>query len=154
MPGFVTFLSKLGKYLAEGIAVFAGIEPLVAPLFGSNTKVTGTLSTVVNDLNQIGQVVVQAEALIQTPGSGAQKLAAAAPLVANIIKTSELVGNHKIKNETLFIQGCTDMTNAVAEILNALDSGGVNSSGNPTPPIPTPTVVPPSPAIPPTVPVP
>jgi hypothetical protein len=146
MAGFVTFLSKLGKYLAEGIAVFAGVEPLVAPLFGSNTKVTTGLTTAVNDLNQIGQVVVQAEALIQAPGSGPQKLAAAAPLVANIIKTSELVGNHKIKNEALFIQGCTDMTNAVAEILNSLDAGGVNSSGNPTPPIPAPTTVPPSPA--------
>lgn len=29
--GVVSFLGKLGKYLAEGVAVAAGVEPLVAP---------------------------------------------------------------------------------------------------------------------------
>jgi hypothetical protein len=132
----MTFLAKLGSFLAQGIAIATGIWPLVSGLFGSNTKVQQAGTTAINDLTSVGQVVVQVEALLQGPGKGSVKLQAAAPLVANIVKTSELVSGHKIANETLFIQGCTDLTSAVAEILNALDSGGIQSAGKPTPPIP------------------
>jgi len=137
----MTFLSKLGKFLAQGISMAAGVWPLVAPLFGS--KVSSATATIVgNDLTSVGQVVVQAEALIQGSGTGPQKLAAAAPLVANIVKTSELVAGHSIANESLFIQGCTDLTNAVAEILNSLSTANVNSSGTPVPTVPSPTTAP------------
>jgi hypothetical protein len=130
----MTFLSKLGTFLAKGIAVISGVWPLVSGLFGSKAQTTGT--TVVNDLTQIGQVVVQAEALIQGSGTGAAKLAAAAPLVANIVKTSELVSGHKIANETLFIQGCSNITSAVAQILNSLSADNVQSTGQPLPATP------------------
>lgn len=137
----MTFLSKLGSILAKGLALATGIWPLVSPLFGSSAKAQQTGTTVINDLTSIAQVVVQAEAIIQTPGSGVQKLAAAAPLVANIVRTSELVSGHNIANETLFIQGCTDLTNAVAEILNSLSPNTVNTaSGAPINPIPPATV--------------
>lgn len=130
----MTFLKKLGSYLAQGIALATGIWPLVSGLFGSKAQAG---ITVINDLTAVGQVVVQTEAILQTPGSGAAKLAAAAPLVANIVKTSELVSGHQIANETLFIQGCTDLTNAVAEILNALSPNTVQASGKAVPtPIP------------------
>jgi hypothetical protein len=126
----LTFLAKLGKYLAEGVAVAAGVAPLVAPLFGSKASgVTSTVGTVTNDLTAVGGVIVQAEALLQGTGTGPQKLAAAAPLVANIVKTSELVSGHQVANNTLFVQGCTDLTNAVAEILNSLSPNSVNSTG-------------------------
>ena|SRR5215472_856864 len=125
MPGFTTFLGKLGKYLAEGVAVASGVWPLVQPFFGSGTKAAQTVPVVINDLTSIGSIVVQAEALIQTPGSGAQKLAAAAPLVENIVRTSELVVGHKIADQAGFTKGCTDLTSAVAEILNSLDSQGI-----------------------------
>ena len=141
----MTFLKKLGQYLAEGVALATGLWPLVSQFFGSSTKAQQTATTVINDLTAIAQVVVQTEAVIQTPGSGAAKLQAAAPLVANIVKTSELVSGHKIANETLFIQGCTDLTNAVAEILNSLDSGNVQKSGQVVSSIPTPTSVPSAP---------
>lgn len=142
MAGLTTFLGKLGKALAEGIAVFTGLEPLIAPFFGSNTKAASTVTTVANDLTAVGQVVVQAEALIQGSGTGATKLTAATPLVVNIVKTSELVAHKTIQNETLFIQGCTDLTNAVAEILNALSPNSVNTTGTPLPAPPAPTAVP------------
>lgn len=139
----MTFLSKLGSLLAKGLALATGVWPLVSGLFGSSAKAQQaqqTGNTVINDLTQIGQIVVQAEALIQAPGSGAQKLAAATPLVVNIVKTSELVSGHKIANETLFIQGCTDLTSAIAEVLNSLSPDSVNTaSGSPTPAIPAPT---------------
>ena len=138
----MTFLKKLGSILAQGIAVATGAWPLVSGLFGSNTKAQQVGTTVINDLSSIGAVVVQAEALIQGAGTGAQKLAAAAPLVANIVKTSELVAGHQIANETLFIQGCTDLTNAVAEILNSLSSNGVQAAGKTLPVAPAATVAP------------
>jgi len=140
MPGFGTFLGKLGKYLAEGVAIASGVWPIVAPFFGSASKATSTVPVILNDLTSIGQIVVQAEALIQAPGGGPQKLASATPLVVNIVKTSELVSGHKIANEPLFIQGCTDLTSAVAEILNSLDAGAVQSSGQVISSIPSPNV--------------
>jgi hypothetical protein len=138
----MTFLAKLGKFLAQGISMAAGIWPLVSPIFGSNAKVQATGTTVINDLTTIGQVVVQAEALIQGAGTGPQKLAAATPLIVNIVKTSELVSGHQIANESLFIQGCTDLTNAVAEILNSLSSNNINPNGQPLGTIPPPSVAP------------
>lgn len=118
--GALTFLSKLGSLLAKGLAVATGVWPLVSGLFGSSTKVQQAVPTVINDLTSIGQIVVQTEAIIQTPGSGASKLAAATPLVANIVKTSEMLAGHSIANETLFITACQNLTSAVADILNSL----------------------------------
>jgi hypothetical protein len=125
----MTFLKRLGQVLAQGIAVAAGIWPLAGQFFGAKGQQVAT--TVINDLTQIGGIVTQVEAIIQTPGSGAVKLQAAVPLVVNIVKTSEMVSGHKIANETLFIEGCTDITSGVAKILNSLDAGAVQASGKP-----------------------
>lgn len=146
----MTFLSKLGKVLAtvvNVISVAAGIGPIIGSFLGSaaSGKVSQVASTVTNDLTAIGQVVVQAEAMIQAPGSGATKLAAATPLVAQIVQTSELVSGHKIANEALFIQGCQKITSGSADVLNSLHPDGVpNPSTPPTlqplPVLPTPVV--------------
>jgi hypothetical protein len=129
----MTFLKKLGSALAQGIALATGMWPLVSKFFGAGTAASQTANTVVNDLTAIGQVVVQAEAMFQGTGTGATKLAAAAPLVANVIKTSELVSGHKIANETLFTQACQEITSSVADLLNSLDSSSVQTSGKPLP---------------------
>jgi hypothetical protein len=130
----MTFLSKVGKFLSAGVLALTGLAPFFQQFFGA--KVATGATTATNDLTAIGSIVIQAEALLQTPGSGAAKLAAAAPLVANIVKTSELVSGHQIANNALFIQGCTDLTNAVAEILNSLSANGVQSQGTTVAPIP------------------
>lgn len=80
----MTFLAKLGSFLAKGIALLTGLGPLILPLFGSKAQAaSGIAGTVVNDLTAIGQVVVSAEAILG-PGTGPAKLAAAAPLVATL----------------------------------------------------------------------
>src|SRR5271155_2989859 len=157
--GVTTFLSKLGKALAEGVALLTGLGPVIAPLLGSAAgKADSAESTIVNDLTSVGQVVIQVEAIIQTPGSGAAKLAAAAPLVAQIIKTSQLVSGKSVANQTLFTQGCVDLTSAVAEILNSLKAdvptGGTAITTLPAPtqnPVTLPTLAPvnsvPAPAV-------
>lgn len=131
MGKVATFLSKLGKGLAEGLAIAAGVGPLIAPFLGS--KAGADVTTGVNDLTAIGQVVTTAEALIQGTGTGAQKLAAASPLVAQIISTSELVAGKKIQNEALFTKACQEITGGVADLLNSLSADAVQTSGNPLP---------------------
>jgi hypothetical protein len=122
----MTFLKKLGQILATVFSGFLSAAPIVGPLLtgflGSNAKAASTVTTIINDLTSIGQVVVQTEAILQGDGNGAQKLAAATPLVANIVQTSELVSGHKIVNEALFIAGCQKITSGVADVLNSLDS--------------------------------
>lgn len=118
----MTFLKKLGSILAKAVAIAVGIGPLVEPFLGSG-KAAEVGTSIVNDLTSIGQVVVQAEAMIQTPGSGATKLAAAAPLVQQILATSQLVSGKKIANPALFAGAATAITSAVADILNSIDQG-------------------------------
>lgn len=134
----MTFLKKLGSVLAQGIALATGMWPLVSRFFGSNTAAANTATTVVNDLTQVGQIVVQAEAMFQGAGTGPSKLAAAAPLVANVIKTSELVSGHKISDEAGFTKACQEITSAVADLLNSLDSSAIQTSGKPMPAPPAP----------------
>lgn len=132
----MTFLKKLGSILAQGIAIAAGFGPLIAPYLG--TKAKQTLDIAINDLTSIGQVVVQAEALLQGPSRGAEKLKAAAPLIASIVRTSELVSGHKIADEALFLKGCTELTSAVADILNSL-APKIETTSDPLPVTPATT---------------
>lgn len=127
----MTFLKKLGQFLVQGIAVATGVWPLVSGFFGSGTKVAQTATTVINDLTQIGQVVVTMETALTATGSGADKLKAAIPLVANIVRTSEMVSGHKVANEALFTQACQEYVQATADLLNSLDSATVKSAGTP-----------------------
>lgn len=136
----MSFLSKLGNVLARIVGIVTGIGPLVEPFLGSGKAATVT-GTVVNDLTSIGQVVVQAEALIQGTGTGATKLAAATPLVAQIILTSEMVSGKKIANDALFIQGAGKVTSGIADVLNAIDPSEVKTSGPSLTPPPSTTPV-------------
>lgn len=115
----MTFLKRLGSVLARVISIATGIGPLVLPFIGSG-KAAQIGGAVINDLTAIGQTIIQAEAMIQTPGSGAAKLAAASPLVASIIRTSQMLDGKKIANEALFIEGCQDITSGMAKVLNAI----------------------------------
>lgn len=136
----MTFLAKLGKALAQGVAVATGVWPIVSQFFGQKAQAVAT--TIINDLSQIGGIVTTVESVIQTPGSGAVKLAAAVPLVANVVRSSEMVAGHKVANEALFIQGCQKITDGTADILNSLDPNSVQTSGHPIAVGPAPQVPP------------
>jgi hypothetical protein len=118
----MTFLKKLGQIFLKLVAVAAGVGPIITPFLGSG-KAGTVATTTVNDLTQVVQVVLQIETAFAAlpPGvTGAQKLAAAIPLVANIIKTSEMVVGKKIANEALFTQACTEYTQATVDLLNSI----------------------------------
>lgn len=121
----MTFLKKLGQVLAKAVSIFLGVEPLVAPYIGGAAP---KAVNVVNDLTAIGQVVVQAEAIIQGSGTGAMKLSAATPLVASIIKTSQMLDGKKIKDEAAFTKACQEITSGVADLLNSLDESTIKTS--------------------------
>jgi hypothetical protein len=120
----ISFLKKLGQILLEVVGIAVGVGPIISPFLGSG-QVAQVTRTVVNDLTSIGSLVVQIEAAFAAvPGStGAQKLQAAVPLVANIIKTSELMAGKKIANEALFMKGCTEITQGMVDTLNSIDGG-------------------------------
>jgi hypothetical protein len=127
----MTFLKKLGQVLLQVVGLATGMGPLIAPLLGSGSKAASVEGTVVNDLTSIGTVVVQIETAFQALGpssTGAQKLAAAIPLVANIIKTSELVAGKKVANEALFTQAVTEYTQATVDLLNSLHESNVKTA--------------------------
>lgn len=125
--GVLTLLKKIGQVIVKGAAVEAGFAPLVAPLLGS--KASAAVGTVTNDLTAAAQVVTQVEAIGQTTGlTGAQKLAAAIPLITNIINTSELISGKNVANRQLFAQGCSEITQGVVDLLNSLDQNNVKTS--------------------------
>ena len=126
----MTFLKKLGQIIlkvGEVAAELAGAGPLVTQFLGSGSKVGATVTTVVSDLSQIGQLVTTIEAAFAAiPNStGAQKLQAAIPLVASVIKTSEIVSGKKIANDALFTQAVQEYVQATVDLLNSIDQSAL-----------------------------
>jgi hypothetical protein len=120
----LTFLKKLGAALAKGLIIATEVGPIIQPFLGS-AKAQAVEATTVNDLTQISQVVTSAEALIQAPGSGAQKLAASTPLVLSILQTSQAFDGKKIVNMELAIKAAGEITSGTADFMNALGSDQV-----------------------------
>jgi hypothetical protein len=121
----MTFLSKLGGILLKGIAIatgFAGVVQQTVP--GSS----GVIQKVSQDLAQIAQLVVTAEALGQLKGlSGPDKAKAAGPLIAQVILQSTIMTGQKIATPELFNQGCVEIAGGVADVLNSLHPDGAKA---------------------------
>ncbi len=117
----MSFLKKLGTILANVAGIAVGIGPIITPFLGSG-KVAAGATTAVNDLTSISSLVVTIEAAFASiPNStGAQKLQALVPLVANIIKTSEMVAGKKIADEAKFTLGCQEIAQGAVDVLNSI----------------------------------
>jgi len=130
MPGALTFLKKLGQVLVNVAGIAVGIGPIITPFLGSG-KVSGEIKTGINDFTAIGQAVAQIEtafAALPAGTTGPQKASALLPLVANIVKTSELVSGKKIQNEPLFIQACQEVGQGMVDLLNSIHPDEVKTS--------------------------
>jgi len=125
----MTFLKKLGQIIASVAGIAAGVGPLVLPFLGAGKAAT-IEKTVVNDLTQIGQQVVNVESIIQTPGSGAEKLRAVTPLVASIVQGSEMLYGKKVYDEALFIRGSQKIADGTADILNSVHPDEAKHAGS------------------------
>jgi hypothetical protein len=122
----MTFLKKLGQFLAKAAGIALGIGPILTPFLGSG-KTAEYAGTAINDLTQISSIVTTVEAVVQTPGSGAAKLAAATPLVLQILKTSQAFSGKKIANEQLAEQGAAKVVNGIVDFMNAIHPDEVKS---------------------------
>jgi hypothetical protein len=110
------FLSKIGKYLLKGTVVLAGLGPL-----WQETKVGDKVELVSDKLIEIRTVILQVEAVGQALGlPGAQKLTAAAPLIAQVILDSAIVGDRKIADPELFKAGSKKIADGMADVMNSL----------------------------------
>lgn len=126
----MTFLKKLGGYIAQGAKIVGLIQPTVATMFpGAADKI----DVVSRDLAQIGDIIVTVEAIGQTAGMpGPDKLKAAGPLVAQVILKSAVVGNKKVANSALFQQGAAKVADGMADVLNSLHEDSVPASNIPS----------------------
>jgi len=114
----MNFLKKLATILANVSGVAVGIGPIIQPFLGSGKAAAG-VATGTNDLTAIAQLVLQAEAMLQT-APGADRMAAVLPLVTNVIKTSELVSGKKIADEATFNKGCQEIAQGVFDVLSGI----------------------------------
>jgi hypothetical protein len=89
----------------------------VQPLLGS--KAQSVAGQVVNDLTLIANQAVTIETALEGK-AGADKFAALVPLVAGIIRTSELVSGKEIADEAKFQQGVSELAQGVVDILNSI----------------------------------
>ena len=141
----VTFLSKAGSIILQGIQIFMGISPLIGKQYPGTI---GTMSVISKDLTQIGDAIVQAEAFGQALGlAGTQKLQAAIGPVTQIIMDSSLVAGKKVADPVLFASSMKSLASSIADLLNSLHPDSVVTStpqaGLPAPNL-TPTPVPPA----------
>jgi hypothetical protein len=122
------FLKKLGQIAAAGLKIATGIAPFAAPVIQMiDPKDAGVVTQVANDLSSISgivqaiEVAAAAATAAGTPLAGPQKLVMAAPLVEQIILSSDLLAKHKISDPVKFKAGVEKITGGVADILSSLE---------------------------------
>jgi hypothetical protein len=124
--GLGGFLKKAG----EAIVNVASVVELGYPIFGRLMPKGAQeyVTPAVNDLEQIAGVVTSVEAIsagLPTKLTGAQKFAAALPLVTKAIAGASVLAGKKIANQTLFQQAAQEYAQATVDLLNSLDPDSV-----------------------------
>jgi hypothetical protein len=120
---FCSVLAKIFGDVQKGIQIFEGIEPIAYPLVPPGAK--ATVSTLTDDLTSIGAAVTSASAVVATVKVGATPAdvaAAAAPLVSNILQSSELMSGKKIGNQAAYTAGVAALSAAVTQLLDSLEA--------------------------------
>lgn len=130
MTGFTSVLKKIGQTIltASGIATEVMQFPFVSSLLtGAASKLgaTGTaITTGIGDLNSVAQIISMMEVAFPNVNgpTGSAKLAAAAPLVQQVILNwaqSNLPGHDIIKvDPATFAEHCAAFTSDFANLMN------------------------------------
>jgi len=116
----MTFLKKLGTVVLKIVGVLTGFMPLVESI----TPSAATVQSVEDKLGEAFNVIVTAEQMFAASsdganGLGSQKLKAATPFVAKLVQNTALLSGKTPKDEALFESSCTNLTAALAGILNS-----------------------------------
>jgi hypothetical protein len=115
------FLSKLGKILVQATQIITGLGPLIPQVSPYVDKVSDIVTKAIG-------IIVNVEAIGQLKGmSGEEKLAAATPMVTQIILTSDSFAGRKIKNQELFKSGTAKFTSGLVDILNSIDEDEIKT---------------------------
>lgn len=121
----MTFLKKLGIVVGNIVGVAAGLGPIASAMFPSKA---GEITKTVDSINQWAAIIGQVEVIGQAIGlKGPDKLKAAIPSIGQAIAMTDLVVTHKIKNQALYQQAVSELTQGTVDLLNSLDDGNVKS---------------------------
>lgn len=115
----MSFLTKLGQILRI-VGTVSGFIPLIEPVLPQSAQ--KTVSNINDKLQQAFSVIVTTEQAAVASGAGltgSQKLAAATPFVSQLIQQTDLLTGKKPKDEAKFQSAATQMTSALADILNS-----------------------------------
>lgn len=118
-----SWLKTVGKIALEVGKVAPVVGPIVKVIAPSTAPGVQAVVNHADDLVQVAQIVLQAEAMgqaIQAPG--AQKLQMAAPLVAQMLLSSSLLAGKTIADPVKFQFGCQQLAAGMADILNSLEA--------------------------------
>jgi hypothetical protein len=134
MSGFVSFLEKAGKILANVAAMEAGIEPLF------RSAVPQSAQPYVDKADLIFRSVVATEGQFTAafPGqqTGPQKLLAASSLVGPVLASIDTIRGKPIADEAAYTKAVQDITSAVANLLNSLKPTADATTGSVAVPAP------------------
>lgn len=121
------FLDYIAKLVIQGSQILIGFQPFISTL---NPKAQEGAQKASDSLTEIGKIV----AMIQVSGVSAgltneQKLKAAAPLVAKVIRESELFVGHSIPDDklALFNAKVEALTSSFVDTINLLSTDGIKS---------------------------
>ena len=122
----MSVLKKIGQALVKGAAIASEILgfPFISSLLGAIPGKAGQdVAVATSDIGAIAKIVSVAEAMFQTSGSGSQKLAAASPIVQQVLLTwaeSNLPGHSKVHDPAKLAAAAQGITSSFADFLNAL----------------------------------
>ena len=129
MSNFTSVLKKVGQALLKvgSVATEVMQMPFVSQILNSaagalGPKIGTAVQTGIGDLNSLASILGLAEVMIPGTGTGSQKLAAASPVVGQIVLAwaqSNLPGHNKLKvDPAVFQQHVTAFTSSFADIMN------------------------------------
>jgi len=120
MAGKLTWLKQIGLDIVKGVA---------AAITGGEKVIVNALTapgTLTSDLKDIIAAVRDVEAISATLKSktltGPEKLAAAAPLVQQVVLNSEFMYGKKIADQALFNEAVQGFTQAAVDLANSLEA--------------------------------
>lgn len=115
------FLGKVGTVIAGILGIVTGFGPPLVALSGNKNGVTAVVDRVQSELQQVEGIVTTLQVVGEVQGmNGEQKLAAATPLVAQVILQSSALAGRKVEQPDLFKAGCASIADGWVKIMQSL----------------------------------
>jgi hypothetical protein len=129
----MTWLKTFGLEVLKVIGVVSGLlgGQGAAAITSAYPSASGVVTSVESDLTLVANVITMIETAFAgasasgtvtlPPQTGPIKLAAAAPLVQQVIANSGLMKGQRVKNQALYTSAVKTITSGMADLLNSLD---------------------------------